>query len=185
MQEANNPPFEKARLDQCIRYFEAEIARKERIENKSRFYMSFIAIVLGAIFLKPDFLTELVTILQQAAEKHPVATNISYAFLFILALFLCLSLLSILGVMSIKDYRRGTPSNLYSSLFAPYSKHYIHNNEASFYCATANTYTLSTEQNSNNNERKGKWLRLASFVVIGVLISLAGLISCFIFLLHK
>ena len=180
MQRSKSESFEKSRLNHCIRLFEAEIARKQRIENKSRFYMSFVAIILGAIFLNPDFLKDLVSMLQVASCTLTAAT---YVFQTLLAVFLVFSLTSILGVMSVKDYKRGSPPDLSSSLFAPYSKYYKRSDEPSLHRATAKTYALAAERNGENNEQKGRWLWLTSYGVIGVLLSLAGLISCFILLL--
>jgi hypothetical protein len=45
--------FERARLEYCRRVFEREEERRQELERKSQFYLSFITLVLGAVFLKP------------------------------------------------------------------------------------------------------------------------------------
>jgi len=174
----NLQSIERSLLEYCTRLFEAEVARKERIEKKSQFYMSFVAVFLGAIFLKHDFLEHLAHMLKQGSPELWVVTGATYVFLSLLATFIVFSLVAILGTMSVRDYVRGSPANLDTSLFAPYSKYFRPGTEADFFRVSAKTYALAVEHNGENNRRKGGWLRVASYGVVGVLFSLAGLLVC-------
>lgn len=176
--------FEKSRLDYCIRLFEAEIAQKERIEKKAQFYLSFSAILLGAIFLKQDFLSELA---KKFGYQYPdvILTTATYIFLSLLAMFMFLSLIAISGTIFIRTFKKGYPDALVTSLFSPSTKHFQRENEPSFLESSAKEYAIAVEINNKNNIRKGKWLQLASYGFLGVLLALSGLIVCIIILSLK
>jgi len=51
--------FEKARFDYCITIHKSEDKRLKNLESKSRFYLSFITLFLGAVFFNIEFLEKL------------------------------------------------------------------------------------------------------------------------------
>ena len=98
--ESERDEFEKIRLEYSKYLYEHEQLTKERIERKSRFYLSIITILLSATFLKIDFFSSLSKIIQQQGINN-IFTFAIYASGVTLAITTSLTLISILQTYSI------------------------------------------------------------------------------------
>jgi hypothetical protein len=96
--------FEKTRYDYSIKMFENEASRKQNLETKAQFYLTFVTAFLTAIFLSLPYLT----ILQGFMHNNRVDQNWRVAitaFILALGIGLLFSLISVLFAMKIQDYR--------------------------------------------------------------------------------
>ena len=57
--------FEKTRLEYCSDLYKQGLEIREHLDKKIQFYLSFVTLLLGAIFLKLEFFTKLSELLKQ------------------------------------------------------------------------------------------------------------------------
>ena len=94
----------KAQFDHCVSINEAENRRREILENRSRFYLSFITLFLGAVTLNFEFLEKLHGYMIGNSVSVILNTGI-YGCIIILAISLLVSLISILASGQIKPFK--------------------------------------------------------------------------------
>jgi len=164
--------YEKARFEYCEKLYEREMARKETLEKKAQFILSFITLFLGVIFFRLDFFTTLSTLI----TKQRIPTSLVwtlYISLSVLALSLLLSLLSVMQAIRLQKFKEEHPKYFISSLFAPNSEYLKHHDEASLFKATAMSYAIALEHNSSINDQKARWVRYSWLGIIPAALSLA------------
>lgn len=163
--------YEKARFEYCHRLFDQENKKKESLENKATFHLSYITIVLGAIVLNADFLK----LLQGEIAKVGVSTILKITIRLSMSIWLIsilISLASIFILMSLKKYRDGYPRDLVDAMFHPDSMYLEKKDELNFVRTVALDYAISLECNRSTNEQKSNWLNIANF---SILLSVAAL----------
>jgi hypothetical protein len=168
VEEPDQFKFEKARYEFCLRAYQSEVERKERLERKAQFYMSFVAAFLGALFLKEGQLSVLAKAIN-GLRLGPGVVAVIYSTVLVLGAGIITALLAVIRAMALQRYKKGYPLMLVSSLFAPYSEYFDAPTEESIYRANALELALATEFNSKSNALKARWIKRAS---IGVLVSL-------------
>jgi hypothetical protein len=173
--------FEKARLDYCMDVFNREEQRKEQLERKSQFYLSFITLFLGAIFLKADS----IILLKGLVENNTIAPPlIIILYLSIIALGICIlvSVMAILGVTRLWSYKGPYPEEIVFSLFSPESDFVAQKTQVHMIRAKALNYAVALDFNKSINDRKTKWLMVASFGIFFAVIVFAILLSVIVYI---
>jgi hypothetical protein len=173
--------FEKARFDYCVSINETENKRREVLENRSRFYLSFITLFLGAIFFNIEFLEKL--------NNEMIGNSVSIALkvgicgcIVILACALFISLISILASVQIKPFKAVYPEHVTEMLFG--SDYYIAEESLrGLYQRLSMNYTLTLDHNKRINDRKAVWLKVAATGIYASVTSLFILLALFTYIL--
>jgi hypothetical protein len=176
LDEKKQIAFEQARLDYCSQVFEREEQRREILEKKSQFYLSFVTLLLGAIFLKADFIKELNDLTTQKQISSFVLSAM-YIFGIALAISLLFTFIMVLMSVKIQSYKSERPNNLTFDLFAPDSTYIDRKDEISIISATAKSYSIAADHNARVNKEKARWVHMSSFGVFASVTSLALFLS--------
>jgi hypothetical protein len=163
----NNPSlsFEKPRFQYCKELFERESQRKENLEKKAQSILSLATLLLGAIFFKLDFFMEIKKLLTEY-NVSPFLVFLIYSSLLVLASVLWMMLFSLMKSMRLQVYKEEPPRLLISSVFSPDSDYMGKDGESSFFRATAMSYAIALEQNSEINDKKAVWVRYSWYCMI-------------------
>lgn len=176
LKESADSAFEKVRCEYCEKVYEREVARKETLEKKAQFYLSIVTLVLGAIFLKVDFLETL----SGSMSRSGVSSWVGFlggGLAVALAAALAFTLVSVLAAIRLQGYTNEHPANLVSSLFAP-DAHFLDEATAlGFLRATALSFAMATERNKLVNDRKATWVKRASVGVLFAMLALGALLT--------
>lgn len=164
--------FEKARFEYCAALYESETKRQHNLEGKSRFYLSFVTLFLGAVFLNLGFLED-VRALISGASISPGLLVATYGALMVLAISLLISLLSILQSIRLRSYKSAYPADTTYSLFGPNSEYFENGDILSLLKANAMSYTIALEYNKSIDDKKARWVDIAAFNVLVAVIALA------------
>jgi hypothetical protein len=173
--------FEKARLDYCMDLFNREEQRKEQLERKSQFYLSFITLFLGAIFLKADSLT----LLKELTENKPVASpllTVLYLSIIVLGVLILFSVMAILGVTRLWSYKGPYPKDIVYAFFSPDSGYIKENTQPELIRIIAMNFAVALEDNIRINDRKSKWIIVCSYGIFSAVTVLAILLSIIVYI---
>jgi hypothetical protein len=173
--------FEKARLDYCIDVFNKEEKRKEQLERKSQFYLSFITLFLGAIFLKADSLTLLKEVTENSTIAPPLITTL-YLSIIALGILILFSVMAILGVTRLWSYKGPYPEDIVFSLFSPESDFIEEDTQANLIRAIALNYAIALDFNKSINDRKSRWIMVSSYGIFLAVAVFAVLLSVIVFI---
>lgn len=173
--------FEKARLDYCVDLFNREEQRKEQLERKSQFYLSFITLFLGAIFLKADSLTLLRELAENEAIAGPLLT-ILYLSIIALGILILFSVMAILGVTRLWSYKGPYPEDIVDSLFSPGSDFLEENTQAQLNRAIALNFAIALDFNKSINDRKSKWIMVSSYGIFLAVAVFAILLAVIVYI---
>jgi hypothetical protein len=173
--------FERARSAHAIKIFEGQIARKEILEKKAEFYLSFVTLFLGAVFLSLDFLNALHSLLFDA--RVPTYWKVGITLLIsTLACALFIALIAVLKCMQVRNYKNEYPDKTITSLFSPSSTYLQPQDESTLLKVTAESYVTALEHNSRENDEKARWVKVASYGVLAAVLLLAALLGVFVYL---
>jgi hypothetical protein len=172
--------FESARLEYCQDVFNREEERREQLEKKAQFYLSFITLILGALFFKAENLTLLNKVTQNEAIA-PLWTSLIYITIVLLGLSILFSVMAILGVTRLWSYRGPYPEAFVFSLFSPESDFMDDENQESLIRATALNFALALDYNKRINDRKSRWIMISSYSVYLTVAVLAVLLALLVY----
>jgi len=170
--------YAKARYQYCQQIFNREEERRETLEKKAQFYLSFVTLFLGAVFFNPEFLEKLARDLADPSISVYARVGLSIS-LAILGVSLFVALIAILKSMSLQKFKGDFPKNLFDALFNPASTYLDDKSEGGFYLTTAMALAIALENNVVVNDQKSKWVRLASYCIITGVCSLSLLLGIF------
>jgi hypothetical protein len=173
--------FEKARLDYCMDVYNREEQRKEQLEKKSQFYLSFITLFLGAIFLKTDSLTLLKELTENEAIA-PALITILYLSIILLGISILFSVMAILGVTRLWSYKGPYPEDIVFSLFSPESDFIEEDTQAQLIRAIALNFAVALDFNKSINDRKSRWIMVSSYGIFVSVAVFAILLSVIVYL---
>ena len=159
--------FEKTKLDYCISQYEEESKKKEILERKSRFYLSFITLLLGGFFLQHDFFEALQN--QTLLQKNIIILFIFRIILIGLGSSLSMTLFFILMSIRVRKYKVGAPQNFIAEMFG-YSSEFEHHNELTLLKYISTAYGIAFQNNKRLNSIKAKWVESAS---LGIILSIS------------
>lgn len=179
--EAKLLSFEKTRYDYCTKLFEREVSRKQTLETKAQFYLTFVTAFLTVIFLSLPFLTVLQGFMHNSLIGIGWRDAITLL-LIALGIALFFSLLAVLAAMGIQNYKTGYPVPTYSSLFVPNPGNFEEGNEADLLNFTAKNFISALEDNKMNNDRKAKSVEIASYGILAAVVVLAVLVGICVYL---
>jgi uncharacterized membrane protein (DUF485 family) len=179
--EAKRLSFEKTRFDYSTKMFENEATRKQNLETKAQFYLTFVTAFLTAIYLSLTYLTALQGFMndKMVGQTWKVAITVLLIGLGIALLF---SLFAVLFAMKIQNYQSEYPIRPYSSLFVPNPDKFEEDNEASILHYTARVAIEALEKNKDFNDRKAQWVEGASYGILVAVILLALLVGISVYL---
>jgi hypothetical protein len=168
--------FEKARFEYCMMMHDREYVRQQNLEKKSQFYLSFVTLFLGAIFIGSDFLGHLKKIFS------PTNTSVSFLFRYgvhgaIIGLGVCLfaALLLVMQSVRIRNYTNVYPENLKELLFTKSSEYLGIQNIQNLFKENALSCAIAVENNKTVNDKKALWIR---FVELALLVSVMFFAVC-------
>jgi hypothetical protein len=185
--------FEKVRLDYCMDLFNREEQRKEQLERKSQFYLSFITLFLGAIFLKADSLLLLSELIDGATISPPLITLL-HGSIIALGILILFSVMAILGVTRLWSYKGPYPEKVVHSLFSPdsdFTKKYPQadednqvekNTQALWIRAMALNFAVALDFNKRINDRKSRWIMVSSYGIFLAVAAFAILLSVIVYI---
>jgi hypothetical protein len=185
--------FEKIRLDYCMDLFNREEQRKEQLERKSQFYLSFITLFLGAIFLKADSLLLLSELIDGATISPPLITLL-HGSIIALGILILFSVMAILGVTRLWSYKGPYPEKVVHSLFSPdsdFTKKYPQadednqvekNTQALWIRAMALNFAVALDFNKRINDRKSRWIMVSSYGIFLAVAAFAILLSVIVYI---
>src|SRR5260370_11302169 len=179
--EAKQLSFEKTRFDYSIKMFENEGGRKQNLETKAQFYLTFVTIFLTAIYFSLPYLTALQGFMnnKMVSPTWKVAITV---LLITLGIALLFSLFAVLFAMKIQNYKSEYPARPYSSLFVPNPDKFEEDSEADLLHYTARIAIEALEKNKEYNDRKAKWVEGASYGILFAVIILALLVGISVYL---
>lgn len=173
--------FEKARLEYCLDVFNREEARREQLERKAQFYLSFITLILGALFFQAENLT-LVAELIRKENVAPLLITITYITIIILGLSILFSVMAVLGVTRLWSYRGPYPEEFVFALFSPESDFIDEQNQEDFIRTSALNFAIALDFNKTINDRKSRWIMLSSYSIFLTVVMLAVLLAILVYL---
>jgi hypothetical protein len=185
--------FEKVRLDYCMDLFNREEQRKEQLERKSQFYLSFITLFLGAIFLKADSLLLLSELIDGQTISPPLMTLL-HGSIIALGILILFSVMAILGVTRLWSYKGPYPEEIVYSLFSPdsdFTKKYTQdeednqaekNTQALWIRAIALNFAVALDFNKSINDRKSRWIMISSYGIFLAVAAFAILLSVIVYI---
>jgi len=165
--------FEKARLDYCSGLYSKEMQRKELLEKKAQFYLSLVTLFIGALFLRLDFLKSLQAIIAQQPVPHSLVWTV-YASVPAVGIAILVALIAILQAIAIQQYLDPAPSQIVDELFSPTA---TCEDELGLFEETALMYAIALESNRKVNNKKARWVKIASYSAIGAVVCLAILLG--------
>lgn len=155
--------FEKTKLDYCISQYEEESKKKEILEGKSRFYLSFITLLLGSFLLKHSFFQALQS--QILLKKNIIALSVFRLILIGLGASLLMTLFFVLMSIRVQKYKVGAPQNFIAEMFG-YSPEFEHYNKQTLLNYISTAYGIAFENNKRLNSIKARWVEAASLGTI-------------------
>ena len=167
--------LKRAVFDYVVEIFKSETERQEILESKSRFYLSFISLFIGSVFLNLSFLNDIKNLFSQTQLTYTVFT-VMIGSIISLNISLLFSLLSILVSIGIRSYKDVFPKNVTVQLFSPTSNYLKEKTLQSFYETVSMNYTIALEHNKRVNDKKALWVNFASAFVLISILSLAILL---------
>ncbi len=175
---------ERERLNYCHQLFELEWKRKEQLEKKAQFYMTLIALVLGAMSLKGGLLDHVREAITSAAVGQSVKMLI-FVELSVLGVAIITSLVIILKVMALRTYRRPRPPNLVTALYDPTVRADRDQNIVELLEEIATNYAIAVEANGESNGQKSVWLARAFLGALATLVAFAFLMATLIYTVNS
>lgn len=173
--------FEKARLEYCMDVFNREEERREQLEKKAQFYLSFITLILGALFFKAENLALLKDLIGR--ETLPASlVSLTYVAIVLLGLSILFSVLAILGVTRLWSYRGPYPEDIIHSLFSPRSNFIEQEKQEDLLRATALNFAIALDYNKSINDRKSRWIMVSSYGVFFTVALLAIVLAIIVYL---
>lgn len=172
--------FEVARLEYCQDVFNREEERRDQLEKKAQFYLSFITLILGALFFKAENLA-LLDELTRSQGIAPLLVTLIYITIILLGIAILFSVFAILGVTRLWSYRGPYPEDIVNSLFSPASDFIEGENQADFIRATALNFAIALDYNKSINDRKSRWIMVSSYSVFLTVAVLAVLLSILVY----
>jgi len=168
--------FDRARYQFCLDVFNREEERREALERKAQFYLSLVALFLGAVFFKLEFLDVLGDLLtaRSTLPIYRLALAISLASL---ALSLLWTLVAIVKSTWLLSYRGEFPADLYTALFDPGSSFMATRNESGLLQSASMALAVALEHNMAVNNQKSRWIIRSGYGMIVAVFSLACLLG--------
>jgi len=174
--------FEKVRFQYCVDLYKIEDEKQQRLEGKSQFYLSFITLFLGAVFLNLEFLVALPKLIYKVGNNNGLIIAI-YCTLIILAVGIIVSVFSILQSVRVREHFNFYPEEITKALFSPTSEYLPEKNEAPMLRANAMSFAIAIEDKKNVNDRKAEWLQITAISVLVTVFSLVIFLATFFYLM--
>jgi hypothetical protein len=170
--------FDKRRFEYCEKLFEREVDRKGLIEGKAKFYITFISLFYGALFIKIESLE---SILKSIDRYQSVLKIVAHISILALMLFLLISMICILQSMRIQKWKFGYPRDVLSSLFSPEHQDsgFVPGNRPLEKYALE--YLIAMEYNYKINNKKSKWIETAGIFIFLAAVSVFQFIGIIVY----
>ena len=138
--------FDLALLEYCSEIYEGETKRQHSLENKAQFYLSFVTLILGALFFNLDFIEKIKGLL--STKIAPSIITITFIIcILILAISLLASLTFILKSIHLQSYRDIYPQNVTQLFLNPESEYFTERTPTNLYFTKSMNYTIALEHN--------------------------------------
>lgn len=161
------------RLDYCIKIYQQEINRRETIERKSQFYLSFITLLLGGIFLKLETLDSIKVTLE-STSAYPIHLHLIRLSVVGLGISILASLIFIFQSLRVQEYIGPVKENMTYTMFGPESNN---NDEIKLVDDIARMYSLAAEVSQRMNNKKAMWVNLTSLSLFATVLFLAVMLG--------
>jgi hypothetical protein len=170
--------FSKARYEYCLLIFKKEDDKQEALEKKTQYYLSIVTLIIGAIFIKLDFIPTLHdNKLVQEIFVLNIAILISLSTLFISLLIALFAIFQSIRIRKLKNYY---PEKIRTMLFNPESGYLNKNNMIELYDNSAMCFALAIENKKIIIEKKAIWLQTTAIFFSISIISLGIFLGLFI-----
>lgn len=179
----------RARLEHCRAIFDRERERKELLEKKSQFYLSFATVFLGALLLNLDFIRKVeASLVRPGAPEWACGAAYTGILVYVLATFTCL--FAVLLAVHTREYLKETPQRPSELFFATNSPLLLRvssgeeglTDEDLFIEHVALSYARAYEDNSRKNDRKSAAVQVCAVSVFFMMLGLAILVSTLTYL---
>ena len=169
--------FSKARYEYCLFIFNKEDAKQEILEKKTQYYLSIITLIIGAIFIKMDFLPTLYenNIVQDSfIVQATILLSLSMLFISLL-----ISMFAIFQSIRIRKLSNFYPEEIFEILFVPDSGFIEGNNQVVFFDNCAKCFSVAIESKKRIIGKKAVWLQVTAVCFSVAIISLGVFLALF------
>lgn len=167
-----------SRLDYCIDIYRQEIRRRESLEKKSQFYLSFVTLLLSGIFIRLQTIED-IDLLLDSSSTPPQFLFATTIFLIGLGVSILLCLIAVFESIRVENYIGPAKEDMTFDLFGPKSNN---TDELKTTDNTARMYSLAAEKSKRINNRKAIWLKFTSLLLFTAILCLMALIGTITYL---
>jgi hypothetical protein len=171
--------FSKARYEYCLLIFNKEDAKQEILEKKTQYYLSIITLIIGAIFIKMDFLPTFQE--NRILQEVFIIRIIMILSLIVLFFALLISLFSIFQSIKVRKFINYYPEEIFDKLFNPKEGFLESNNRIEFYDNSAKCFSVAIESKKSIIGKKAFWLQVTAVCFSMAIISLSIFLALLLF----
>lgn len=158
---ADHLEFEKARLQYLMATYEKEVSRKDILEKKAQFYITFVGVFLTGIFLKLDYVAAIAAAWPGKGGWTP-ARAVLFGSVAVIGVSLIVVIISSLEVVRATSYATEAPENASTLLFDKSHALISDRNPERFIADVALVYARALDGVSGGLARKGRLLKVAA-----------------------
>jgi uncharacterized membrane protein len=159
----NDVKCEAERLAYVVDLYTREFDRRDRLEKKSQFQLSFATLLMGVFALKPE-------VLKLIGESKALGTwagqLMLYSSLVGLAAAVLGALLTTLLAVRVQEFRKEYPANAMSKLLDPAKVDWPAGDRASMLRSFTANYLVALESSAEVLRNKAKWVRISWYFVV-------------------
>ena len=179
--------FDKVIYEHCSSIYKLQLEKRDKLENKTNFLMSFMVVILGFIVLNFNNIWKFSDGLAKKV-KYPNTSLFYFILLSIPLMLISFSLFSIFMAVKTRSYKEEYPKNLVKNYFDDSSGYFDDgvfikgDKKETVYKALSYQIAIAIDINGELNQKKSKWIKVAwlSIIITMVYIAISVLILFFI-----
>ena len=164
--------LEQARYEYCKELYEREQLRRESLERKAQFHITLITLFLGVMSLRTEFFTDLQSAVA-SGELMPAAAQVLLGVAIVFGASLLMSFVAVLFAVRIRGYTPEYVANPSTKLFFERDGFITPYTLKGFYRRIGKTYAIALEGDSRVNNLKSRWLVIATYSLLLMIVSFA------------
>lgn len=154
--------FRKTQLEYISKLYDREIERQSQLEDKGKWYLTFITTYVTALYLSVTFLGVVNTVIFSPTVEDVWRWLIGIS-LAALGATTCMALYNLFRIVAIREYASEYTFDAYDTYFVSGSpRHHMYSTETSFLESVLKDYTFALEQRYKLNEEKSRYVREAA-----------------------
>jgi len=170
--------FSKARYDYCLFILGKEDSKLEVLEKKTQYYLSVITLIIGAIFIKMEFIPALHD--NKIVQDSLIVQIVIYFSLGVLFISLLISMFAIFQSIRIRRLTNYYPEEIFDMLFNPEYGYLESNDRTELFDKSAMCFSVAIENKKNLIEKKAVWLQITAVCFSITIISLGTFLASYL-----